>query len=92
MRRQPSAGANKIRIWIRTATLSGHPMFDYTSSSYLLTLANVYNLHELVFSSMALGLRGQILITQNHAIIFFLVSVWFIVLFTHLAKVILFGF
>jgi len=32
MRRQPSAGANKIRIWIRTATLSGHPMFGYSGT------------------------------------------------------------
>jgi hypothetical protein len=61
-----------------------------SSSFSLLTLADVYNLHKLVFSSMDLGLKGQILITQNHAIILFLVGVWFIFLFTHLAKVILF--
>jgi hypothetical protein len=30
MRRQPSDGANKIRIRIRIATLFGHPMFGYT--------------------------------------------------------------
>jgi len=33
MRRQPSAGANKIRSWITTATLSGHPMSGYMRSS-----------------------------------------------------------
>ncbi len=29
MRRQPSVGVNKIKIWIRTTTLFGHPMFGY---------------------------------------------------------------
>jgi len=32
MRRQPSDGANKIRIRIRIATLFGHPMFGYNTS------------------------------------------------------------
>jgi len=35
MRRQPSDGANKIRIRIRIATLSGHPMFGYITISSL---------------------------------------------------------
>lgn len=63
-----------------------------SSSFSLLTLANVYNLHELVFFFHGFRVKRSILATQNHAIIFLLVGVWFIVLSTHLAKVILFGF
>jgi hypothetical protein len=40
-----------------------------SSSSSLLTLIHVYKLLGLVFSSIALGLRGQILVTSNFDII-----------------------
>jgi hypothetical protein len=32
MRRHPSAGANKVRSWIITARLCGHPMSGYNGS------------------------------------------------------------
>jgi hypothetical protein len=48
MRRQPSDGANKIRIRIRIATLFGHPMFGYICHPFVPQKAESLSSSDLV--------------------------------------------